>query len=231
MADLLTHKLDCISRLNHPFSRVHVWLDHYATFGVYEHRAKRHHQEGIEEVRRRFGEEAGRAAWLHIMRDCWHIPTRQDYETERVDNFGTMSQTCPQAVRIDLPELPDARRQLIVIMHKQKAMAFLWISRQDNRLSLRYTDFWLKNYSDSSFAAAFPLAPVTYDITPEQWRFFRTLLPERIRNQPAAGREVYEFGVLKSLKDRHADKGLIFLSLKETIKELNVEARRSATAD
>lgn len=44
------------------------------------HRRHRHHVEGIEEVRERWGDQAARAAELHVMIDMGHIPTMEDWE-------------------------------------------------------------------------------------------------------------------------------------------------------
>lgn len=47
------------------------WLDEFAGTPEYgfRHRKKRHHEEGISEVIRLFGEKAGRAARRHILTD------------------------------------------------------------------------------------------------------------------------------------------------------------------
>lgn len=52
-----------------PFKQVHLWLDSfYASIGA-RHRRHRHHLAGIEEVRRRWGDEAAEAARRHIISD------------------------------------------------------------------------------------------------------------------------------------------------------------------
>lgn len=50
---------------------VHIWLDEYAKkYGGWQgHRCHRHHIEGIEEVRKRWGNEAAKVAELHILSD------------------------------------------------------------------------------------------------------------------------------------------------------------------
>ena len=53
------------------FEEVHLWLDEFAgseEYG-YRHRKKRHHEKGIEEAIRLFGERAGDAARQHIISD------------------------------------------------------------------------------------------------------------------------------------------------------------------
>ena len=64
------HCEDCERKLGKPFREVHAWLDaFYGRDGDVAHRAARHHLEGVEEVRRLWGDEAARAALFHIMLD------------------------------------------------------------------------------------------------------------------------------------------------------------------
>ncbi len=64
------HCEDCERQLGKPFPEVHAWLDaFYGRDGDVAHRAVRHHLEGVEEVRRLWGDKAARAAVLHIMLD------------------------------------------------------------------------------------------------------------------------------------------------------------------
>lgn len=54
-----------------PFEEVHRWLDEFMGkpgLGM-RHRKKRHHEAGIREVERLFGEEAARAARQHVITD------------------------------------------------------------------------------------------------------------------------------------------------------------------
>jgi hypothetical protein len=70
------------------FAEVHRWLDDcFRQFGPY-HRHVRHHQEGIFEAVSVFGECARNAAAIHILRDCRHIPGRQEYKSGLVDALG-----------------------------------------------------------------------------------------------------------------------------------------------
>jgi DNA-binding GntR family transcriptional regulator len=63
------------------FQDVHLWLD--AFFRAYgpKHRQFRHHKEGIEEVRAKWGDRAAEAAELHITMDLFNlpIPSKSDY--------------------------------------------------------------------------------------------------------------------------------------------------------
>ena len=64
------HCKESIIRLGEPFEQVHLWLDELFHEGLgARHRRKRHHQSGIEEVRRMWGDRAAEAARLHIISD------------------------------------------------------------------------------------------------------------------------------------------------------------------
>lgn len=78
MADRDQHCRDCIAELGEPFGAVHDWLDEFfPKVGPY-HRPIRHHDEGVEEVRKKWGDRAARAAEIHIHRDYGFIPTKED---------------------------------------------------------------------------------------------------------------------------------------------------------
>lgn len=52
-------------------AQIHLWLDEFAGKNGYgmRHRKKRYHREGIEEIKKQFGNEAANAAMQHIMSD------------------------------------------------------------------------------------------------------------------------------------------------------------------
>lgn len=79
MASIEEHSKDCVYYLGKPFTEVHEWLDEfYATKG-FRHRIMRHHVEGVEEARRKWGDRAATAAQIHIIKDCYgKIPTREE---------------------------------------------------------------------------------------------------------------------------------------------------------
>jgi hypothetical protein len=54
-----------------PFEEVHLWLDEFQGTPEYRmrHRRVRHHEAGIREVIRLFGEKAGQVARQHIISD------------------------------------------------------------------------------------------------------------------------------------------------------------------
>jgi hypothetical protein len=88
MAHLYEHCYDCERWLGRDWEEVHKWLDDlFAEYGS-AHRCHRHHIEGIEQVRQLWGDEAAIAAKIHIIVDCWGIPSKADYENRFVNQFG-----------------------------------------------------------------------------------------------------------------------------------------------
>lgn len=79
MPHIEQHCADCLMKLGEEYKEVHLWLDELARcfpiweYGAY-HRAYRHNREGVEEVRKRWGNGAARAAELHIIFDMGYIP-------------------------------------------------------------------------------------------------------------------------------------------------------------
>jgi hypothetical protein len=57
--------------LGKSYAEVHEWLDEFAGKPPYgmRHRKVRHHMAGVEEVRRKWGNEAAEAARQHIISD------------------------------------------------------------------------------------------------------------------------------------------------------------------
>lgn len=66
-----THCQFCKEILGEEFPDVHIWLDEFygkQPWGS-KHRFLRHHQEGIEEVRKMFGDRSAKAAEIHVRQD------------------------------------------------------------------------------------------------------------------------------------------------------------------
>lgn len=69
------HCEECKKKLGQPFAYVHSWLDkfmHDESLSLYErtkHRKFRHNREGVETIRKMYGDEAAQAAELHIVSD------------------------------------------------------------------------------------------------------------------------------------------------------------------
>ena len=65
------HCAESIALFGKAYGEVHRWLDEFAEKPPYgmKHRKKRHHQAGIEEVRKLWGGEAAAAARQHIISD------------------------------------------------------------------------------------------------------------------------------------------------------------------
>jgi hypothetical protein len=74
------HCARCVEKFGAPFERVHSWLDEFAPKDIINHRKYRHHKEGIEMVRKMWGEADAKAAELHIMDDWGFIPDIQWYK-------------------------------------------------------------------------------------------------------------------------------------------------------
>jgi len=87
------HCKTCLAKLGNEYRYVHVWLDAFAHKGGFwmGHRMVRHHDEGIEDVRAKWGDQAAEAARLHIQEDEGEIPTK--YEIERRYSGGNMHNT------------------------------------------------------------------------------------------------------------------------------------------
>jgi len=70
------HCIECREKLGDEWEKVHIWLDETAKgyFPWAGHRQIRHHEEGVEEVREMWGDEAAKAAELHIISDEGYIP-------------------------------------------------------------------------------------------------------------------------------------------------------------
>ena len=94
MGSFKEHCEDCLARLGNPFPEVNRWLDELQPEYGPMHRPFRHHAEGIERVRAMWGDDAAKAAAIHIRRDCGCIPPCSEwYEVE----WGIdIDQICPE---------------------------------------------------------------------------------------------------------------------------------------
>ncbi|RJQ24646.1 hypothetical protein C4565_09365 [Candidatus Parcubacteria bacterium] len=111
MAYLHEHCTDCFRILGQEWPEVHRWLDGLAGQYRDDHRRHRHHAEGIEAVRQKWGAEAALAAKIHIVVDCWGIPRAIDYTTGRVNKFGFTQESTADDV--------DRHLQCIAQQHKK----------------------------------------------------------------------------------------------------------------
>jgi hypothetical protein len=95
MASLSVHCRDCELELGEPFEQVHRWLDELFRLKGPAHRKFRHCQEGVEQVRAKWGDRAARAAELHILLDnpgLGRIPVADDYVTGKLAEELAISQ-------------------------------------------------------------------------------------------------------------------------------------------
>jgi len=79
MAALKEHCEDCLKQLGEEFKEVHLWLDEWFKYDkTIKHRILRHHKEGVEEIRKRWGDKAAKAAELHIIMDMGKVLSAND---------------------------------------------------------------------------------------------------------------------------------------------------------
>ncbi len=69
MSTLKDHYEDCLKELGEDFRHIHEWLDELFKYVGPDHREYRHSRKGVEEVRRKWGDRAARAAEIHIRKD------------------------------------------------------------------------------------------------------------------------------------------------------------------
>jgi len=74
MSSFEVHCEDCVRELGKPYADVHNWLDELWEVLGAEHRDIRHNVLGVEKVREMWGDEAARAAEIHIEADELCIP-------------------------------------------------------------------------------------------------------------------------------------------------------------
>lgn len=77
------HCKECKEKLGDEFYEIHKWLDELTLMYPVEkyndyHRQFRHNKEGVEYIRMLWGDEAAKAAELHILADMGYI---QDWHT------------------------------------------------------------------------------------------------------------------------------------------------------
>jgi hypothetical protein len=93
MAAFEEHCQDCARLLSDRCEEVNRWLDAgFKRFGPL-HRFWRHHSRGIDEAEKLFGTIGRKAAMIHILKDCGHIPSARDWEEQMVDSLGISLKT------------------------------------------------------------------------------------------------------------------------------------------
>jgi hypothetical protein len=83
MAHYKEHCADCQRELGKAWEVVHRWLDElaFSRTGMFrpQHRCARHHKDGVEQVRAMWGDEAAKAAEIHIRKDfAGKVPDPQE---------------------------------------------------------------------------------------------------------------------------------------------------------
>jgi hypothetical protein len=88
MAAFEEHCRDCERILGERCENVNKWLDEkFRVFGPL-HRFYHHHNKGVQEAEKLFGELGRKAALIHILKDCGHIPQTNEWEEKTVDSLG-----------------------------------------------------------------------------------------------------------------------------------------------
>ena len=87
------HCDECEKKLGKGWEVVHRWLDYYANHNGAafnpHHRIFRHHRKGVEEVRKMWGDQAAKAAELHIIADEGSVPEDERYYRQQEHNSYT----------------------------------------------------------------------------------------------------------------------------------------------
>ena len=73
------HCKECMEKMGKDFDHVHQWLDCTAIdyFPWMGHRQIRHHIDGVEQIRKLWGDEAAKAAEMHIISDEGYVPSKE----------------------------------------------------------------------------------------------------------------------------------------------------------
>jgi hypothetical protein len=91
MSTFKDHCNACYVEFGNPFPHVHKYLDELFSKLGPKHRAARHHKDGVDEVRKRWGDDAALAAESHIKLDWdWHPEFRGEVPTRRQAELWTM---------------------------------------------------------------------------------------------------------------------------------------------
>lgn len=102
MASYEYHCKECQDALGDEWGEVHIWLDELFKYMGPKHRSVRHHSEGVEECRKRWGDEGAKAAELHIRTD-WggKLPTKEECELMTISMVMQVFGFSEQEARLD----------------------------------------------------------------------------------------------------------------------------------
>jgi len=86
------HCKECLEKMGNEWEHIHRWLDATARdyFPWAGHRQIRHHKEGVEQIRRLWGDEAAKAAEMHIISDEGKVSSAEDMKKR----YGRSPFTC-----------------------------------------------------------------------------------------------------------------------------------------
>lgn len=92
MAKFEEHCDDCMRLLGDRHPLVNRWIDELFKIHGPAHRRFRHCWDGVRQAEKLFGKEAAKAAIVHIIRDCGHVPKQRDYDQVKDSwNLGIIS--------------------------------------------------------------------------------------------------------------------------------------------
>ena len=85
MSSFNQHCDECREKLGNGFEYVHKWLDEFFAKMNWDvkHRDIRHHEVGIEEVRKMWGDNAAEAARLHILADFYGYMPKDSKDVQK----------------------------------------------------------------------------------------------------------------------------------------------------
>lgn len=94
------HSKKSMEKIGKQYEMVHIWLDEFAKsyWPSKFHRAHRHHMDGVEEARKKWGDEAAESAKLHILDDMQDmniafIPPNEKWWDDLIYRYNQMD--CP----------------------------------------------------------------------------------------------------------------------------------------
>ncbi|MFC1812772.1 DUF6915 family protein [Thermodesulfobacteriota bacterium] len=111
------HNDACFKRWNNTYEEIHKFLDQYQEAYVdnrYAHRRLLHHSLGVELVVKAFGEEARKAADLHIRQDIYGMKV-QPSEEGQLPKDWTFYNSIADVQRLDKELLDRQNRELRIL--------------------------------------------------------------------------------------------------------------------
>ena len=111
MSSYKDHCADCKKVLGYEYYEVHRWLDEMFKYmpGDFQHRSFRHHKNGVEECRKKWGDKGAEAAKLHIMKDFPGLaepPDEKDYSDPKLVYKADFMMDTAENIDKIIPDIP-----------------------------------------------------------------------------------------------------------------------------